>query len=443
MTPSFVRTLYYGVLLAVPVCLIGVVLLFWQPQARDIGHLMQSANAADRLDRLDGAGAAKKRWVCPMHSQILQDHAGSCPICGMDLVEGDSTHEHGAVGVHVDTALQQKLGMRLAVVAPQILRREVQTYGNVGIDETSIHSVSPKVEGWIRKLHVTAAGQRVRAGQLLYEIYSPELVQRQREYIELLQRRDRMLESMTSESMAELPGQSAQVAASLARERIRTREKFAYADVGDKTLAEIERTRRTVDLVPVYAPRSGFVTQIGTREGAYVTPMSNLLSLADTATVWIDFALFPDQLAWVREGDEVTVKLPYSDQPPLGGRLTFASPTVDAASRTARGRLTLSNADHQLRPGAFVDVTIATRPRTALVVPRSAVIRTGNGDRVMLARDGGHFMPVPVETGIESGDFIEITEGLQEGAQVAVSGQFLLDAAASLSDAAQRMQSSR
>jgi len=116
---------------------------------------------------------------------------------------------------------------------------------------------------------------------------------------------------------------------------------------------------------------------------------------------------------------------------------------VDGATRTARARLTVKNTDRQLRPGAFVDVVIATHPRTVLAVPRSAVIRTGRGNRVMLARESGHFMPVPVETGIENGDFVEITDGLQEGAQVAVSGQFLLDAAASLNDSVQRMQNSR
>jgi len=120
----------------------------------------------------------------------------------------------------------------------------------------------------------------------------------------------------------------------------------------------------------------------------------------------------------------------------------MALPTVDPVTRTTRARLVVKNADRLLRPGAYADVVIATRPRTELAVPRSAVIRTGRGDRVMLAREGGHFMPVPVQTGIERGDFIEIIDGLQEGAQVAVSGQFLLDAAASLNDSVQRMQHS-
>lgn len=431
MTSSFVRTLYYGVLLVVPVCMVGVVYFSGQ-------HPSESARAADRLERLNGAGAAKKLWICPMHPQILQEHPGSCPICGMDLVEADGAHEHGGAGVQVDTASLQRMGVRLASVEHQGLSRKLQTYGNVAIDETSMVNVSPKIEGWIRKLHVTAVGQPVRAGQILYEIYSPELVQRQREYIELLQRRDQLLQRMT-----ELSGQNAQVAASLARERIRAREKFTYADISEDILDKIEKTHRTVDVVTVRAPHSGFVTQIGAREGSYVTPVTNLLSLADTAKVWIDIVLYPDQLAWVKEGDEVTVKLPHSDELEVKGPLKFASPTVDNATRTVRARLVVNNAHQRLRPGSFVDVIITTRPHKALALPRSAVMRTGKGNMVMLARGNGHFIPFPVETGIESSDLIEITDGLQEGAQVAVNCQFLLDAAASLSDAAQRMQGNR
>jgi len=192
--------------------------------------------------------------------------------------------------------------------------------------------------------------------------------------------------------------------------------------------------------VPVRASASGFVTQFGARVGSYVSPATDLLSLADTATVWIDIVLYPDQLHWVKEGDEVTVKLQHSDELEVKGRLKFANHLLDDASRTVLARLVVNNAHRQLRPGSFVDVVIAASPRKALALPRSAVMRTGRGEMVMLARGNGHFIPFPVETGIESGDLIEITEGLQEGAQVAVNGQFLLDAAASLSDAAQRMQ---
>lgn len=439
MKKSFTRTLCVSALLALSLAMSGVAYFAGQRQTDDRAINPARAPALDRLGGVDAGRSGKELWVCPMHSHILQDHEGACPICGMDLVAADAPRDHGAgAGVTVDPAMQQRLGVRLATATEQPLSRQLRTYGTVAIDETTLFEVVPKVEGWLRKLHVTAVGQPVRAGQILYEIYSPELVQRQREYIELLQRRDRLLENMT-----EMSGQNAQMAASMARERIRSREKFVNADLDKPTLAALEKGRRVLEVVAVRAPRSGFVTGIGAREGAYVTPMVNLLTVADSARVWIDIALYPDQLAWVREGDEATATLPHSDQPPLTGRLTFASPLVEAASRTVRARLAVNNAHSGLRPGAWVDVSVAARPQRVLAIPRSAVIRTGKGDRVMLARGGGHFMPVAVETGIENGDFVEIADGLAQGAQVAVNGQFLLDAAASMSDAAQRMQHDR
>lgn len=430
------KIIYVG-LLVLALAVMVVSGYFARPFSKELPHVAPATAQAAALDTLqDPKHPTRKAWVCPMHAHILQDHPGTCPICGMDLVETEGASTPDSADIQVDAATQQRLGVRLAMVASHTLSREVHTYGTVSIDESSLFNISPKIDGWIRKLHVTAVGQPVRAGQVLYELYSPELVQRQREYIELLQRRDQLLQSMPL-----LSGQNTQVAASLARERIRTREKFAYADVSDEILNEIEKTRRTMDVVPVRAARSGFVTQIGAREGSFVTPMVNLLSVANTASVWIDVMLYPDQLAWVQEGDEARLKPPYPGQPGIKGRLKFTNPTTDGATQTVRARLVVNNAQQRLRPGKFVDVIITTQSRKALAIPRSAVMRTGNGSRVMLARGDGHFLPVAVEIGIESGDFVEIVDGLQEGAQIAVNGQFLLDAAASLSDAAQRLQS--
>ncbi len=432
--------IYIGLLAAV-IAGVGVGVASTRRSSVDHGQLppgnTQTAQAPEQLK--ETVPPASKAWVCPMHSHIVEDHPGRCPICGMDLVpiEEPSGPERPGFqsGVHVDSATQQRLGVRLAEVARHPLRRELRTYGVVGIDESSIVNISPKIEGWIRKLHVTAVGQSVRAGQVVYELYSPELVQRQREYIELLWRRDQLLQSMTV-----LAGQNAQAAASLARERFRVREKFVYADVGEDVLSELEKSRRTVDVVPVRASRSGFVTQIGAREGSFVTPMINLLSLADTANVWVDVALYTDQLAWVREGDEATVRSPYPGQPDIEGRLNFVTPALDGTTQTRRARMVVKNDQERLRPGQFVDVVIMTPPREALAIPRSAVIRTGAGVRVMLAGDGGHFEPVPIETGIENDELIEVLGGLSAGSRVAVNGQFLLDAAASMSDTVQRMQ---
>ena len=377
--------------------------------------------------------APRKIWACPMHAHIMQDHPGSCPICGMDLVLTDSHAQGEDLSVSISPDRQQLLSVRKAALETKALVREIRTFGYIGTDESTILNVAPKIEGWIRKLHVRSTGQHVAAGQLLYEIYSPELVQRQREYIELLQRRDKL-----QQSMADMTGQNAQMAASLARERIRTREKFQYVDLDASTLEAIEKYRRPVDIIPIYAAKSGYVTQIGAREGSYVTPLLSVVSMTETSRIWVDITLYPDQLAWVREGNEVSLSVSGLQGDPLTGRLSFINKVADA--RTLKARVMVNKPTRWLPPGLPVEATIHADAQEVLAVPRSAVIRTGDGNHVMLARSEGRFMPVPVETGIENGEYVEIVDGLAEGAEVAMSGQFLLDASASLNEAAQRMQ---
>ena len=389
---------------------------------------------------------AKKLWVCPMHPQIIRDQPGVCPICGMDLVEMEQpdVHQHGH-GVLLDTATQQRLGVRLAAAELQTLSQDIHAYGNVAADESLIFNLSAKVEGVIKKLHINSVGQQVAAGQVLYEIYSPELLKSQLEFIEILKEKDRLSKYMLSDDahisgkgmsdydMMELRENSSK--------RILYIEKFLYVDAGKELIEELNRTYRPREVVAVRAPQSGIVTRIEIHEGSSVKPMDNLFSFADLSQVWIDVPLYPDQLAWVKEGDQATIRLPQSDMREIKTRLKIIAPTVDSTTRTVLARLGVSNAKNLLPIGSFLDVIIHAKPHQALVVPRSAVMRTGKGDLVILAQGSGYFTPVKVETGIETADIIEITSGLQAGDQVAVNGQFLLDAAASMSDAAQRLHS--
>ena len=387
---------------------------------------------------------AKKLWVCPMHPQIIQDHPGICPICGMDLVETEQpdVHQHGH-GILIDTDTQQRLGVRLAAAKLHTLSQDIHTYGNVVADESLVFNLSAKIEGVIKKLHINSVGQQVSAGQVLYEMYSPELLKAQFEYIEILKEKDRLSKYMLSDQahisgkgmsdydMMELRENSSK--------RILYIEKFLYVDAGKELIEELNRTYRPREVVPVRAPQSGFVSRIDVREGSSVKPMDNLFSFVDLSHVWIDVPLYPDQLAWVKEGDQVTVRLPQSDMRDIKTRLQFIAPMVDNTTRTVTARLSVSNINNLLPIGSLLDVIIHARPHKALVVPRSAVMRTGKGDMVILAEGGGHFTPAKVETGIETPDVIEITAGLHAGDQVAVNGQFLLDAAASMSDATQRL----
>lgn len=403
----------------------------------------QTTAAGDKA----AASPAKKLWVCPMHPQVIRDQPDVCPICGMDLVEmeqpGARQPEHSH-GVQLDTASQQRLGVRLATAEIQTLSQDIHAYGNVVADESLIFNLSSKLEGVIKKLHINTVGQQVEAGQVIFEIYSAELLKNQFEYVELLKEKDVLMIPMNSEDAHTNPDywmtESEMMEIQMnAKKRNLYTERFQYIDAG-YLVEELNTFYEPREVVEIRAPRSGFVTKIEVNEGSTIKPMDKLFSFANLSRVWVDVPLFPDQLAWVKDGDEVTVRPPKSNTPGIKTRLKFITPMVDSATRTVQARLSVDNARKLLLIGSFLDVIIHTKQHKALAVPRSAVMRTGKGDWVMLSGGEGHFTPVEVETGIETTESIEITAGLQPGDQVAVNGQFLLDAAASMSDAAQRMQ---
>lgn len=368
-----------------------------------------------------------------MHPDIMQSHPGACPICGMDLVPSvdPSIHDHG---VHIDTASMQKLGVRLGSVHKVRLGQEIRTYGSVTVDGDTLFNVHAKVDGWIRKLYINSIGQQIQKGQTIYEIYSPDLISQQKDYLRYMVRRDQTLKTIGDISpLTENP-----YVMDLLQELSRERTKFLYKDIGIESVHQIESSKQPIEVVKILAGQAGVVTQINAREGSFVTPSSVLFTLADVSRVWVDIVLYPDQANRVRKGDTVTIKNPGGQE--FQANIDFINPIAENNKISAR--VTLNNSGSSLRPGSFVDVTIEVEPHEALVLPRSSVIHSGTGDWVILSRGDGHFLPVSIETGVESGDWIEVVEGLLEGAEVAVNGQFLLDAAASLHDAAQRMQES-
>ena len=382
-----------------------------------------------------GKAGKEQIWICPMHPEIMQNHSGTCPICGMDLVQSKNpaahNHDHS---IHVDTASIQKLGVRLESVKKAPLSQEIRTYGNIIVDGDTLYNVHTKVDGWIKKLNINSVGQQIRKGQIIYEIYSPDLIAQQKEYLRFVVRRDQTLKTIGDISpLVENP-----YVMDLLQELSRERTKFLHKDIGIESVQQMEDSKQAIEVVKILAGQAGVVTQINAREGNFVTPSATLFTLADVSKVWVDITLYPDQAGRVQNGDAVTIKTP--DGQEIKTKLDFVNPLAE--NNKINARVTLNNTNLRLRPGSFVDVTIHAQPHEALVLPRSSVIHTGQGDLVILSRGEGHFLPVNIETGIESGDWIEVVDGLLEGAEVAVNGQFLLDAASSLQDAAQRMQES-
>lgn len=371
-----------------------------------------------------------KIWVCPMHPEISQGHPGTCPICGMKLVESGATgmHEHG---IQVDNATVQRLGIRLARIQQAVIGQGIQTYGNVVAAENAVFNVQSKYEGWIKKLYVHSPGETVKAGQVLYEIYSPDLITRQRTYLSGIERRKQFLQTIQT-----TPDTENDYVMEMTMDGDNDRVKLHQEDgISIESIQHIEERKQASDVVQIVAANSGVVTQINAKEGGMVGPTEVMMRLADISKVWIDIPLYPDQVDLVHTGDPVTLNV--AGHPGLQARIDFISPLAEG--NKARARIYLDNRSYHLRPGAFVDASIRTQPHTALILPRSAIIYSPQGNMVMLSRGEGHFLPMHIETGVEEGEQVELLEGLREGSEVAVNGQFLLDSAASMSAASERM----
>lgn len=400
---------------------------------------------------------AKTTYVCPMHSNIVRDHPGTCPICGMDLVLMGQQDDGDASQIHVDTATQQKLGVRLAKAEPATLTRDIQTYGTVVPDESAVYRVTPNIDGVLAKLYVHRVGQHIAKGELIYELSSTDALNVQYEYLDTVRRSGptmKMVEERRAtnrRAIADAPDAATRTQAELnahnseeqlhaimqplQRDLIRGVMRLKQIGFSEAMIKHLIHAADTLPIIPVHAHDDCVVKEVMARPGMSVMASSDIFSCVDTRRAWLEIALYPDQLAWVRDGDRVTVEP--EDGEPMTLRLSGLNAMLDSATRTARARVALPP-DRVGYLGDYVSVTVHAAPREVLAVPKSALMRTGHGNFVMRAMGNGHFMLAKVSTGIETEDQAEIRSGLQAGDTVAVNGQFLLDAAASIADAAQR-----
>lgn len=362
------------------------------------------------------------KYVCPMHPQIIRDQPGNCPICGMDLVpleaESTSTETDAPPEVRITAQVVNSLGVRTASVERGRLWRAIKTVGYVGYDESKLSHVHLRTDGWIERLNVRSEGERVRRGELLFELYSPTLVNAQEEYLQAL-------------------GVGNQSLIKASRERL-----IALGLRGDQVNA-LHRSRKVVQKVSINAPQDGVVASLNVREGMYVKPATEVLSLADLSSVWLLAEIFEQQAEWVKEGQAADVRLSFLPGQQWEGRVEYIYPSLDPKTRTLRVRLRFDNPQERLKPNMYADVTLYGGPKQdVLYIPREALIRTATEQRVILSLGEGRFRAQEVVAGMESGDFVEISSGLSEGDQVVVSGQFLIDSEASLKASLMRLSNS-
>lgn len=348
-------------------------------------------------------------WVAPMDSNYRRDQPGKSPM-GMDLVPvyaDNSPQKAGAGMVQISPAVINNLGVRTQPVKQGQLQPQVTAVGVVRYDEDEITHIHPRVEGWVEKLYVKAAGDQVEQGQPLYDLYSPEMVNAQEELILALLRNDKRLIQSVENRLRAL-------------------------HVSAEQIQQVKKTRKALQAVTYFAPRSGVVDNLQIREGFFIEPSTTIMSVASLDRVWVEADVFERDAPWVSLKQPVRMSVDYLPQRQWLGQVDYIYPTLDANTRTVRLRLRFDNADHALKPNMYsrVDIT-AKQPQHSLLVPRSAVIRTGNQQRVVLALGDGRFKSVAIILGASDREFMAVESGLSAGDTVVTSAQFLLDSESS------------
>jgi Cu(I)/Ag(I) efflux system membrane fusion protein len=357
-------------------------------------------------------------WHDPMVPGQKFDQPGKSPFMDMQLVPVYAGAEGDEGKVTISARMQQNLGMRVAEVSRGVLAPAVEAVGNVAYNERNTIVVQARSNGFVEKLHVRAPLDPVRKGQPLAELYMPEWVAAQEEYLSVKRMSGTGLDGL-------LDG---------ARQRMR------LAGMSDEQIGLVESTGKAHARLTVVAPMGGIVTELGTREGMTVMSGALLFRISGLDTVWINAEVPESQASMVRPGSPVEARAPALPGMVFKGRVGALLPEVNAATRTLKARVELANPGNRLVPGMFATVNFTpTARQEVLLVPTEAVIQTGKRSVVIVAPEEGKFAPVDVEIGIEANGQTEIRKGLAAGQKVVVSGQFLIDSEASLKAATTRM----
>lgn len=341
-----------------------------------------------------------------MHSEIREDGPGECPICGMTLIKRGRADLAGAE-IILEPGVRQNMNLRTTEVRRQALPRRIDTVGRVTHDESLLTHIHPRLEGWIQDMDVSDEGERIRAGQRLFTLYSPELVNAQDDFLSALrQERQTLIDS--------------------------SRGRLRALGVQPAVISAIESDRERRIALPWYATRDGYVVQLGARAGMHVSPGSEILVLTDHSRVWVIADVFPRNAQWITRGQPAEVDLDYLPGETFVSEVDYVYPELDPVTRTLRVRLSLDNPEGRLKPGMWTSVRIdAGRGEERVVIPSEALIRTGKSSRVVVARDES-FEVREVVPGRVADDRVTIDSGLEAGERVVVSGQFLIDSEASL-----------
>ncbi|MFO0982474.1 MAG: efflux RND transporter periplasmic adaptor subunit [Planctomycetota bacterium] len=381
-------------------------------------------------ERGGASQAAATIYYCPMHPSYRSDKPGECPICSMTLVplhddaQAVSSGVDGHAAVHIPEYRQQLIGVTTGRVEWQPVARTIRALGRVEYDETRRAAVSLKFGGWVDELAVKFTGQSVQIGAPLLVIYSPELLEAERNYV------------LALEAKALLPPAAAGQQQSFAETNVRTlRERLLLADITEEQIRELERTRQPQTLVTLHSRVEGVVIERDVVRGAFIEPGTTLFEVADLATVWLHADVYEDEIPLIKLGLEARVDLASLPGESLTGKIVYIYPFLNEQTRTVKVRLELQNAEGRLKPGMYATAHIAVDLGEQLVVDDQAIVDSGNRQLVFVDRGEGRFDPREVVVGPRADGHAVILDGLEAGEKVVTSGNFLVDSESRLRSA--------
>jgi|GEM_PF-970907 Cu(I)/Ag(I) efflux system membrane fusion protein len=363
-------------------------------------------------------------YVCPMHPQIQSDHPGICPICGMDLVlksSGDTSNMKTISG-NINELTLSPAEQVLANVKTQTVEYESFEYtmlanGVVKVRDDASRQISSPVKGKITKLYINYEGEKVGKGQKAFEIYSPELISTQREFLIAYDNYKNVANS-NYKSVTE----SSESVMNAARQRL----KLWF--ISDKEIDELAETHKIKNSITYYSDYSGVVTKKYFNEGSWVMEGNTILDVVNLSSVWVMANVYENELSKIKIGQYVDIMLDEFGDKSIKGRIDYINPFVNPDTRTTEVRITTQNPGLTIKPDMYVKVKIETgKESRAIVVPKTAVLRTGKMDMVYVRKSDNTFVPREVVIGGEQNGKYVIKSGLEAGEVVVVSAGFLID----------------
>ena len=372
-------------------------------------------------------------WRAPMDPSYIRKHPGKSPM-GMDLVPVYEEESPAQGGVRVSPAFLQNFAVRTTEVRRGSMALGIRTVGILAHNEERVYSVNTKFEGWIEKARFNNVGERVKKGEVLFEIYSPQLVTTQQEYLAAMDYVRRLSDNEAYPDAIE----RAKSLLESARERLR------YWDISEEQIQALERTKQVGRTVAFVSPNSGFVVaKMGdSLEGMKLSPGMTVLKLADHSTLWAEVQFFEHHLRHLREGQDVTVKIDAFPGRRWNGKILFFRPAVNPQTRTLTAFVEVANSDLRLRPQMYANISVRVPGASnAVMVPDEAVLHSGARAVVIVAKRDNRFEPREVDLGMTSGGMQEVLNGLEAGEEVVTSSQFLIDSESNLKAAISQLLS--